>query len=192
MLRQLSGVAAQPTPLGRLRIGARTESVHDDLPDALSLAVGRLPRQLAEPVRRDPPDGQQWCETPGGIRVPVPVRTLRADVSWFCANADMVRCSCGAARITGHRCPLCGNDGTVPGPAVRAPQPPALPGTTQDADPPPSPWGVTRCRRCDQPYSVDRNPGGCPRCNGGGSMLTFLRQNGKPAGPGPGGTGGMR
>ena len=109
MLRQLGGVAATPTPLGRLRIGARYESLHDDLPDALALAVGRLPRQLADPTRRDIPEGQNWAETPGGVRVPVPVRTLRPDISWFCANADMSRChACGHARRTGAKCGFCG------------------------------------------------------------------------------------
>ena len=63
-----------PTPLGRLRIGARTESLHDDLPDALSLAVGMLPRQLADPSAATSRTGQKWLETPGGIRVPGPGR----------------------------------------------------------------------------------------------------------------------
>ena len=176
MLRQLGGVAATPTPLGRLRIGARYESLHDDLPDALALAVGRLPRQLADPTRRDIPEGQNWAETPGGVRVPVPVRTLRPDISWFCANADMSRChACGHARRTGAKCGFCGAGGDDPAPTVQVPRPAASLGA--EGDGPPSAWGVVRCRRCDNPYHVTYNQNGCPRCNGGGG-LAYLRQAG--------------
>ena len=186
MLRQLGGVAATPTPLGRLRIGARTESLHDDLPDALSLAAGMLPRQLANPPRRDIPDWQQWLETPGGIRVPVPVGTTRPDVSWFSANADVVRCSCGHARLASGRCQGCGEGAGTP-PRVSRPSPVTsrpsgqLPAATAgaDADPPPSVWGVTHCRHCDQPYNVSYSPSGCPRCRGGGSLNGLLSRQGK-------------
>ena len=196
MLRQLGGVAATPTPLGRLRIGARTESVHDDLPDALSLAVGMLPRQLASPKRRDMPEYQQWLETPGGIRVPVPVMTARPDVSWFNANADVVRCTCGHARLAAGRCQGCGEGagtGTAsrPSPVTRGALPAGTPAGA-DADPPPSAWGVTRCRHCDNPYSVAYNPAGCPRCRGGGALNGLLAGHGKggftmPSIPGMGG-----
>jgi hypothetical protein len=183
MLRQLGGVAATPTPLGRLRIGARTESLHDDLPDALSLAIGMLPRQLANPKRRDVPEHQQWTETTGGIRVPVPVGTTRPDVSWFNANADVVRCSCGHARLAGGRCAGCGESGgpsqtaSRPSPVTRG-APPAQTAAGASADPPPSAWGVTRCRHCENPYNVHHNPDGCPRCRGGGALTGLLRAQG--------------
>jgi hypothetical protein len=174
LLRQMAGVAANPTPLGRLRIGARSESLHDDLPDALALAVGKLPRQLADPVRRDPPEWLKWVQAPGGIQVPVPVTTLRPDVSWFGANADVTRCaSCGHGRL-GARCGHCGSDENAPPPSVRAPGQPADDGR----DPAPSAWGATTCRKCSRPYFPQYSPGGCPRCAGGGG-LAFLQANGK-------------
>jgi Terminase large subunit, T4likevirus-type, N-terminal len=182
LLRQMAGVAGRPTPMGRLRIGARTESLHDDLPDALSLAVGNLPRQLAEVKRRDVPAGQNWCETPGGVQVPVPVTLARADVSWFGANADVVRCSCGHARLAAGRCQGCGEGaGASRGPSQPshvtrrdAGPSPAAAASGADADPPPSAWGVTHCRHCDAPYNVSYNPGGCPRCHGGGGLNRVL------------------
>ena len=205
MLRQLGGVAATPTPLGRLRIGARTEALHDDIPDAVTIAVGMLPRQLANPKRRDMPEHQQWLETRGGIRVPVPVGTARPDVSWFNANADVIRCGCGHARLATGRCQGCGEGaGTSPGASrsSRVTSRPAgpLPAATSgaDADPPPSAWGVTRCRHCDNPYNVSYNPNGCPRCHGGGALNGVLSRQGKspfggggismPSIPGLGGT----
>ena len=191
MLRQLGGVAATPTPLGRLRIGARTESLHDDLPDALSLAVGMLPRQLADPKRRDVPEHQQWVETPGGVKVPVPVGTTRPDVSWFNANADVVRCGCGHARLAGGRCQGCGDDGSAPSGAPRpSPVPPASSGGAEP-DPPVSAWGVTKCRRCDNPYSPSYHPNGCPRCHGMGALGGLMRQQGKSPFGGLGGIPGL-
>ena len=190
MLRQLGGVAATPTPLGRLRIGARYESLHDDLPDALALAVGRLPRQLADPTRRDIPEGQNWAETPGGVRVPVPVRTLRPDISWFCANADMSRChACGHARRTGAKCGFCGAGGDDPRSCSASPRAP-LPSVLR-ADGPPSAWGVVKLPQVRQPLPLTYNPSGCPRCNGGGG-LAYLRQQGKsPFGGSPGALAGL-
>ena len=191
MLRQLGGVAATPTPLGRLRIGARTESLHDDIPDAVSIAVGMLPRQLASPKRRDVPPHQEWLETPGGIRVPVPVATARPDVSWFNANADVVRCGCGHARLAAGTCQGCGGSASQPSP-VTGGAPPAKTLTGADADPPPSAWGVTKCRHCANPYNVHYNPGGCPRCRGGGGLNGLLSRQGgggfrMPSIPGMGG-----
>ena len=187
LLRQMAGVAARPTPMGRLRIGARTESLHDDLPDGLSLSVGNLPRQLAEPKRREVPDGQNWCESAGGIQVPVPVRLARADVSWFNANADVVRCSCGHARLAAGRCQGCGEGADAsrqPSQTSRVTRRdtgllPAASPSGADADPPPSAWGVTKCRHCDAPYSVHYNPQGCPRCRGGGGLNRVLGSQGK-------------
>jgi hypothetical protein len=182
LLRQLGGVAARPTPLGRLRIGARTESLHDDLPDALALAVGNMPRHLAEPQRGAVPEGLQWVQTSGGVHVPIPVATLRPDISWFNANADMARCqSCGHARLAGSpRCGHCGSDSAAPAlPGVK-PRAAIVAGEviSDEHDPPPSVWGVTKCRKCSQPYHPQYNPQGCPRCNGSGA-LGFLKQQGR-------------
>jgi hypothetical protein len=82
LLRQLAGVVAVPTPSGGLRIAARSEGIHDDLPDSLSLAVAAMPLQLADPPRRDAPEGTVWVETPAGVRVPVPARTAIAEIDW--------------------------------------------------------------------------------------------------------------
>lgn len=82
LLRQLGGITAAATPSGGLRIAARTESVHDDLPDALTLAVAGLPRQLGMPARRDAPEGTGWAETPAGVLVPLPARTLPPGLDW--------------------------------------------------------------------------------------------------------------
>ncbi|WAL67130.1 terminase family protein [Amycolatopsis cynarae] len=82
LLKQLGGITASPTASGGLKIGARVESLHDDLPDAMSLAVAGLPRELARPVRREPPDDLEWAETTAGIRIPLPVRTITAELDW--------------------------------------------------------------------------------------------------------------
>ena len=82
LLRQLAGVTATPTPSGGLRIAARSEGIHDDVPDALSLAVAALPLQLADPPRRDAPEGTVWVENAAGVRVPVPARTSIAQLDW--------------------------------------------------------------------------------------------------------------
>lgn len=87
LLRQLGGITATPTASGGLRIAARVERLHDDLPDALALAVAGLPRQLATVARRDVPGDQRWVETPDGVRVPVPVRTVAAELDWRQAYA---------------------------------------------------------------------------------------------------------
>lgn len=79
LLRQLGGVVAEPTPSGGLRIGARGAG-HDDLPDALTLAVAGLPRELASPPVCDV-DGE-WVFTPDGVGVPLPVRTVPAEPDW--------------------------------------------------------------------------------------------------------------
>ena len=110
LLRQLGGVSATPTPSGGLRIGARVESIHDDLPDALALAVAGLPRQLAEVPPRGFPEDQEWAETPGGVRVPIPVRTLEAEMSYLTVYGDLVKCrKCGQYNVAARpACRLCG------------------------------------------------------------------------------------
>lgn len=87
LLRQLGGITATPTPAGGLRIAARVQSLHDDLPDALVLAVAGIPRELATVPKREVPDNMLWVETPDGVRVPLPVRTVRAELDWGAAYA---------------------------------------------------------------------------------------------------------
>lgn len=82
LLRQLGGITATPTSSGGLRIAARVQSLHDDLPDALVLAVTGLPAELAKVPFREVPEGMEWVETPDGVRVPLPVRTIRAELDW--------------------------------------------------------------------------------------------------------------
>lgn len=86
LLRQLGGITATPTPAGGLKIGARLESIHDDLPDAVTLAVSGLPKDLAEVPRRDPAECD-WVETTAGIMVPLPIRLLAAEADWTVAYA---------------------------------------------------------------------------------------------------------
>ncbi len=74
LLRQLGGLVARGTPSGGLRIEAVSEAVHDDLPDALTLALAGVPGWLAPPRVVDPPDGVDWVQTPAGVRVPLPPR----------------------------------------------------------------------------------------------------------------------
>jgi Terminase large subunit, T4likevirus-type, N-terminal len=164
LLRQLAGVSAKPTPLGRLRIQARTESTHDDLPDALALACGHLPRRLATPRARAVPAGWLWVETPAGTRVPIPVATTRPDISWFAANADLVVCKhCHHAyRVEHPNCLTCGTPSPVYVPPAAAVAAPAVPAAIQA----PSAWGVIKCAQ-GHPYYADRH-GTCPRCHGRG------------------------
>ena len=121
LLRQLGGVSATPTPSGGLRIAARVESLHDDLPDALSLAVAGLPRDLAAVARRDMPDGQRWAETPAGVRVPVPVQTTEPGGSFLRAYSQ-VECT-GCRHVYPERleaCPRCEAENTRRAPGAVA------------------------------------------------------------------------
>jgi hypothetical protein len=93
MSKQLAGIVARPLPFGGLKIGARTESIHDDLADALAFAVWGLPDDLAGPPEHDWPEGTQWAQTPGGIRIPLPVATVRADMSYAGAYGGYWTCS---------------------------------------------------------------------------------------------------
>jgi len=78
LLRQLGGVTATPTPSGGLRIAAVSAAVHDDLPDALTLALSALPSPLVAAGAVAPPVDLRWVETPEGVRVPVPGRLRQA------------------------------------------------------------------------------------------------------------------
>lgn len=93
LLRQLGGITATATSNGGLRIEARQESVHDDLPDALALAAGKLPLQMESCPKLDVPEGMQWVETPEGVRVPVPVLTRNAEPDWGAVYSGLVSTS---------------------------------------------------------------------------------------------------
>jgi hypothetical protein len=122
LLRQLGGVSADPTPSGGLRIAARVESLHDDLPDALSLAVAGLPRELAAVPPRDVPEGQQWAETAGGVRVPVPVQTTEPGGSWYAAYHRVLCRGCGQVYSESEdACPGCEAANTARRPEWKAP-----------------------------------------------------------------------
>lgn len=87
MLRQLGGITATPTPTGGLKIAARVEHLHDDIPDALTLALTGLPTDMASPIRRDAPEDIEWLTTPDGVKVPLPVSLIRAELDWGMAYA---------------------------------------------------------------------------------------------------------
>jgi len=175
MLSQLGAVCANPTPTGGLRIAARTESLHDDLPDALSLAVAGLPRELGAVPRRDVPDGQQWAETPGGVRVPLPVRTTEPGGSWYAAYHRVHCRNCGQVYSEFEAaCPGCEAANTASRPEAKASAPAdAEAGATGDVPVPNSyapdlmqcPKGHTyfgshyeRCPRCYGASPIRRGP----------------------------------
>lgn len=68
LLRQLGGIVGSATPAGGLSIAAASPALHDDLPDALSLAAARLDLRAQREV--EPPEGVEWLETGSGVRVP--------------------------------------------------------------------------------------------------------------------------
>lgn len=70
LLRQLQGLSYAPTQSGGLSIEASDPNVHDDLADALSLAVSAIPHDTRGGVVSQEPEGVEWIETSGGIRVP--------------------------------------------------------------------------------------------------------------------------
>lgn len=164
MLRQLGGVSAQPTPSGGLRIAARAESIHDDIPDALSLAAAGLPRQLADVPRRPYPDGMRWCETPAGVRVPVPVSTLRPEASYLNIYGAVTGCNaCGRVYPAGKdACQWCRS------PSPGAAQAPAKV-IQAVAEHVPNAWApdMMRCP-AGHTYLAGRHET-CPRCAAGGA-----------------------
>ena len=121
--RQLAGIVAKPTPLGGLRIEARTQSTHDDIADAVAFAVWGLPEQLADPPEREFRPGTQWAQTPAGLRIPLPVSTVRAEASYASVNGEITTCGhcAGPMRVAAPRCPHC----QMPNPAHEVAQPPA-------------------------------------------------------------------
>ena len=75
LLRQLLGLTCEATPSGGLSIAAGPDAAHDDLADALSLAVAAASERLRPGVRTDrPPEIDAWVETPNGIQVPYRAR----------------------------------------------------------------------------------------------------------------------
>ena len=71
LLRQLGGIVAKPTERGGLSIGAQVASVHDDLADALTLAVSAVPVHVErrERVSTAALTGE-WLSTGDGRLVP--------------------------------------------------------------------------------------------------------------------------
>jgi hypothetical protein len=77
LVRQLQGMTYSPTASGGLSIAAADPNVHDDLADALALAVSAVPHNASGGNARVEPDDVVWLDTPGGIRVPACPRPRR-------------------------------------------------------------------------------------------------------------------
>lgn len=77
LMRQLQGLTYAPTRSGGLTIEAGDPNVHDDLADALSLAVSAIPLDTRGGVPSEQPPGVEWLQTAGGIHVPVNPRPRR-------------------------------------------------------------------------------------------------------------------
>lgn len=77
LIRQLQGLTVTPTRSGGLTIEASDPNVHDDLADALALAVSAVPHDTRGGVPNDQPSEVEWIETPGGIRLPASPRPRR-------------------------------------------------------------------------------------------------------------------
>lgn len=70
LIRQLQGLSYAPTPAGGLTIAAADPEVHDDLADALALAVSGVASNVRGGQAAKQPEYVEWAETPAGIRVP--------------------------------------------------------------------------------------------------------------------------
>lgn len=77
LIRQLQGLTYSPTASGGLSIEAADPNVHDDLADALSLAISAVPHDTRGGVASEMPAEVEWLETAGGIRVPADPRPRR-------------------------------------------------------------------------------------------------------------------
>jgi len=188
--KQLAGIVAKPTPLGGLRIEARTQSTHDDLADALAFAVWGLPEQLADPPELDFHPGTQWAQTSGGIRIPLPVATVRAELSYADVNGGFVHCSECRAPYPAYRetCTTRGCTGRNPGYDPEAPLPPAVAPVvpagpvTGDAVSAGNQYNPD-LMRCPAGHLFDgRYAGKCPKCNLGAGGA----RSGPRLGPFPG------
>lgn len=70
-------MTVKPTPAGGFSIEADDPNIHDDLADALALAVSAVPNDSKGGVTATEPDGTEWTETEGGVRVVVNARPRR-------------------------------------------------------------------------------------------------------------------
>lgn len=70
LLRQLQGLTYSPTQSGGMSIAAADPNVHDDLADALALAVSAVPADAQGGHVKEEPAGIDWLETEGGIHIP--------------------------------------------------------------------------------------------------------------------------
>ena len=181
MLRQMAGVSAQATLLGGLTIAAKSESVHDDIPDAISLAVGGLPKQLATVPVRDAPEGTEWLETPGGVKVPLPVAFLSPEASWLGMNGPVTRCGTCHLCYPAYKdaCQFCG--AAAPVKQVHAVIT-DLPEKAKGPVPAGNAWNPD-LMRCGEAHLFDgRYASDCPRCQPGSRSQGGQRQaSGLPA-----------
>jgi hypothetical protein len=74
LLRQLQGLSYSPTQAGGLSIEASDPNVHDDLADALSLAVSAIRHDTKGGQATPEPADVEWLTTPSGVRVPAAPR----------------------------------------------------------------------------------------------------------------------
>jgi hypothetical protein len=70
LLRQLRGLSYEPTAGGGLAINAANPAIHDDLADALSLAVSAVPPGLDPGHSTPAPPEMLWIATGAGVKVP--------------------------------------------------------------------------------------------------------------------------
>lgn len=71
LLRELLGLTCEATPSGGLSIAAGPDAQHDDLADALSLAVTAASERLSPGARSDRGlEVDTWVSTPSGVDVP--------------------------------------------------------------------------------------------------------------------------
>jgi hypothetical protein len=77
LMRQLQGLTYAPTRSGGLTNEAGDPNVHDDLADALSLAVSAIPLDTRGGIPSEQPPGVEWLQTAGGVHVPVNPRPRR-------------------------------------------------------------------------------------------------------------------
>lgn len=125
LLRQLGGVSASLTPSGGMHIEARLEPIHDDLPDALTLAVSRFPAQLPVVPAAPIPDGVTWAETTGQVKVPVPFVTLRPEHAWDSMYGGVWRCAECHAPVPAYREAYTTSGCTGSNPELAGTRPPA-------------------------------------------------------------------
>jgi hypothetical protein len=178
-LKQFLGVTAKPLPGGGLKIEARLESIHDDIPDAVAMAVAGLLEPLAEVPDSEPPDGTEWLQTPGGVLVPVPLLTMRSDQA-YAINGEVIQCKCGGFyRAVLPRCRHCQADNPRYDPSQHKPgAAPAKAAALLVAaeDGPSANWWDPHLRQCarDENHKYDgRSYDKCPHCDpgAGGSRM---------------------